>query len=108
MCSGSLSGKVTSGMGGLGDGDVIFDVHEVDTVVVVWQIPQGQLSTSKEMVAGIRELTVIGHLLYGILPPKDEILIPQAVAKLTIVGLIKVRGKGRWWTGQHVELDIEK
>jgi len=61
-----------------------------------------------EAVAGIGELTVIRHLLCGVLPPKDEVLIPGAVAKLTIVGLIKVRGKARQWAGQNMELDVEK
>ena len=43
MCSGSLSSKVASSMSGLGDGDVVFDVKEVDAVVVVWQSPRQQV-----------------------------------------------------------------
>ena len=61
-------------------------------------MPEGQPSTS-EAVASIVELTVIGHLLPGVLSQKDKILVPGAVAKLTIVKLTKVGGKGRWWMG---------
>jgi hypothetical protein len=59
-------------------------------------------------MAGIEELTVIRHLLCGVLPPKDKVLVPGAVAKLTIVGQTKGGGKFRQWMGQHMELDIEK